>query len=144
MTNRRFHLLLAAIIVFTAARVMTTHRVFSQTSDEPHHLAAGYDFLTKGTYSLEPEHPPLARVIHALPFLGTPEPSAPLLPERGNQLLNRNDRYTQNLARARLGNLLFLSLGILSVALWARRVALLPARGEKVARRPDEGPRFSR
>lgn len=122
MTTRRWNALLALIVVITAARVMTTHRVFSQTSDEPHHLAAGYDFLTKGTYSLEPEHPPLARIIHALPFLTTPEPKAPLLPERGNELLLRNDRYTQNLARARLGNLLFLALGILAVAVWARQL----------------------
>lgn len=122
MTPRRWTLLLAAIVIFTAARVMTTHRVFSQTSDEPYHLAAGYDFLTKGTYSLEPEHPPLARVIHALPFLNTPEPTEPALPARGNQLLHRNDRYTQNLARARLGNLVFLSLGIIAVACWARHL----------------------
>jgi MFS family permease len=122
MTTRRFTMLLAALVVFTAARVMTTHRVFSQTSDEPYHLAAGYDFLTKGTYSLEPEHPPLARVIHALPFVDAPEPTAAEPAPRGNQLLLSNDRYTQNLGRARLGNLLFLSLAIIGVALWGRHL----------------------
>src|SRR6185436_7454523 len=122
MTPRRWWTLLLLLVVFTAARVMTTHRVFNQTSDEPHHVASGYDVLTKGSYMLDPEHPPLARVIFALPFLGTPDPAATDVLQRGNALLNRNDRYTQNLGRARPGNLLFLALGIIAVALWARHV----------------------
>ncbi len=122
MTKRRWTVLLTVLVVLTAARVMTTHRVFNQTSDEPFHLAAGYDFLTKRTYTLDPEHPPLARVIHALPFINTPEPAATEPVPRGNALLLRNDRYTQNLGRARLGNLLFLALGIVAVAVWARHL----------------------
>ncbi len=131
MTNRRWWTLLALLALFTMARVMTTHRVFNQTSDEPHHVVSGYDFLKKGTLT-DPEHPPLARVIHALPFLGTPEPAATEVLERGNALFWRGNIYTPNIARARLGNLLFLALGILGVALWARHlfspeVALLAA-----------------
>jgi len=127
MTTARWNTLLALLVVFTAARVMTTHRVFNQTSDEPHHLASGYDFLTKGMY-FDPEHPPLARVFFALPFLGTAEPAGTDARDRGNALLLRNDRYTQNLGRARLGNLIFLALGIIAVALWARHL-FSPAAG---------------
>lgn len=122
MTPQRWWTLLVLLVVFTAARVMTTHRVFNQTSDEPIHVAAGYDLLKKGSYTLDPEHPPLARIFFALPFLDTPEPTVTDPAPRGNELLLRNDRYTQNLGRARLGNLLFLALGIIAVALWARHV----------------------
>ena len=121
MTERRWRILLTALVLFTAGRVMTTHRVFSQTSDEPHHVVSGYDFVRKGVLT-DPEHPPLARVIHALPFLNTPEPTATDVLGRGNALLGRNNDYTQNLGRARLGNLLFLALGIIAVAVWARHL----------------------
>lgn len=122
MTPRRWWTLLLLLVVFTAARVMTTHRVFNQTSDEPHHIASGYEVMKRGTYKLDPEHPPLARVLFALPFLNTPDPGLNDPREQGNALLNRNDRYTQNLGRARPANLLFLALGIITVALWARHL----------------------
>lgn len=122
MTNRRWALLLTAIIVITTARIATTYRVFSQTSDEPYHLAAGYDFLKTGRQTSDLQHPPLSRILFALPFLDTPEPASTDAAERGNALLLRNDRYTQNLGRARIGNALFVAIGILSVALWARHL----------------------
>lgn len=119
---------LTLLIVFTAARVATTYRVFSQTQDEPFHLAAGYDFLLTGRQTSDPQHPPLARIFFALPFLNTPQPATTDGLARGNELLLRNDRYTQNLGRARLGNLIFLAIGIASVALWARHL-ISPAAG---------------
>jgi 4-amino-4-deoxy-L-arabinose transferase-like glycosyltransferase len=41
----------------------------SQTSDEAAHLAAGYSYLTKGDFRLNPEHPPLIKEWAALPLL---------------------------------------------------------------------------
>jgi hypothetical protein len=41
----------------------------SQTSDEAAHLAAGYSYLTRGDFRLNPEHPPLLKQIAALPLL---------------------------------------------------------------------------
>jgi dolichyl-phosphate-mannose-protein mannosyltransferase len=120
VTRRRWLILLTLLIVFTAARVATTYRVFSQTMDEPFHLAAGYDFLLTGRQISDPQHPPLARVFFALPFLRTLTPATTDGLTRGNALLLRDDRYTQNLGRARIGNLLFLVIGIAAVALWAR------------------------
>src|SRR4051794_269538 len=128
VTRRRWMILLTLLIVFTAARVATTYRVFSQTNDEPFHLAAGYDFLLTGRQLSDPQHPPLARVFFALPFLRTPPPATTDGLARGNALLLRDDRYTQNLGRARIGNLIFLVIGIAAVALWARDL-ISPAAG---------------
>lgn len=122
MRGGRWWALLAAIVAITAGRIAATYRVFSQTADEPIHLAAGYDFLKTGHQPSDPQHPPLARMLFALPFTGTPPPAATDGVGRGNALLLRNDRYTQNLGRARPGNLLFVAIGIVAVALWARHL----------------------
>jgi hypothetical protein len=122
MTEIRFRALLALIVVLTLARIATTHRVFSQTVDEASHLIAGYDILTKHVYTTDLHHPPLARVLFALPFLGEPDPVSHGAISRGTMLLLRNDRYTQNLARARMPNLLFVAIAIAGVALWARHL----------------------
>ena len=127
MTETRWRVLLALIVVFTLARIATTHRVFSQTIDEGSHLIAGYDILTKRDFTTDPHHPPLAKVLFALPFITTPEPEHAACP-RGTVLLLRNDRYTQNLARARMPNLLFVAMAIVGVALWARHL-FTPAAG---------------
>ena len=41
----------------------------SQTTDEAIHLVAGYTYLTKGDFRLDPEHPPLIKELSALPLL---------------------------------------------------------------------------
>jgi hypothetical protein len=41
----------------------------SQTSDEAIHLAAGFAYITRADFYLNPEHPPLAKEIAALPLL---------------------------------------------------------------------------
>src|ERR1051325_6648657 len=42
----------------------------SPTSDETAHLAAGYSYLVAHDYRLNPEHPPLVKMLAALPLLG--------------------------------------------------------------------------
>jgi len=56
----------------------------SQTSDEAAHLAAGYAYLTKGDFRLNPEHPPLIKEWSALPLLplDLAFPSGPLWEQR--------------------------------------------------------------
>jgi hypothetical protein len=125
--KKNWWLWVGLITLVTLVRIATTHRVFSQTFDEPYHLVAAYDVLTKRDYRADPQHPP-ARAIFAIPFLDAPDPQGPDVQSRGNALLLRNDRYTQNIARARLGNLLFVAIGILTTAVWGRRV-LGPAGG---------------
>jgi len=47
-----------------------TYNVFSQTIDEPSHMACGLEWLTYRTLTVENEHPPLARVaVAVLPYL---------------------------------------------------------------------------
>lgn len=128
MTPRRWWTLLIVLVLFTLGVVTTTHRVFTQTADEAWHLVTGYDVLKRWDFKADLHHPPLARVFFALPFLDSPNPEGPRGDSRGNELLLRNDRYTQNLGRARLGNLPFLALAIIVVALWARRL-FSPATG---------------
>ena len=41
----------------------------SPTSDETPHLTAGYSYLLTGDYRLNPEHPPLIKLLAALPLL---------------------------------------------------------------------------
>ena len=122
MSETRWRVLLALIVVLTLARIATTHRVFSQTVDEASHLIAGYDVLTKRVFTTDLHHPPLARVLFALPFVSEPDPVATGDMSRGTVLLLRNERYTPNLAHMRMPNLLFVAIAIAGIALWARHL----------------------
>ena len=119
MSRRAYIAVIAALILIAVIRVASTHRVFSATLDEPIHLASGYEWF-RGVYRLDPTHPPLARIFFALPLRNLPEPAATNMIDRGNHLLYEGNHYEKNLARGRMGNLLFLILGSVAVAAWAR------------------------
>lgn len=114
---------IAALTIVAVIRVASTHRVFSATSDEPVHIAAGWIWLAGGV-DVDLGHPPLGRVLLALPLrlsgIPTPPPEGSDL-ARGNALLYHGGRYAENLARARMGNLLLLVAAILAVAEQTRR-----------------------
>jgi hypothetical protein len=121
-------LLLAAI---GGLRVADTWRRFSQTYDEPFHIVMGLEWLERGTYRLEVQHPPLARVFDAIgAFLaGRRLPPGNILVENahtvqeaGNDVLAQGD-YQRNLILARAGALPFFLLGIFVVWAWTRRLA---------------------
>jgi hypothetical protein len=58
---------LALLFVLCAVTLVgSTYSLFSQTYDEPAHIAAGLQWLDMGQYSYEPQHPPLARVMTAI------------------------------------------------------------------------------
>jgi 4-amino-4-deoxy-L-arabinose transferase-like glycosyltransferase len=120
LSRRQAWLLLALLVALAVGRVAATARTFSQVIDEPVHIAAGYDWLTRGAYDVDSEHPPLARILAALPLMSLPSPSAEGMP-RGTALLGRGNDYVRNLQRARLGNLLLLAVAIISVYAWAAR-----------------------
>jgi hypothetical protein len=111
--------LLAAIAV---VRIVSTYNVFSQTSDEPAHIATGMEWLQWGTYNFEPLHPPLARIaVAAGPYLS----GLRLLDHRnlwieGNELLLARGDYLRNLSLARAGVLPFFLLATFLVWHWAR------------------------
>ena len=122
MSRRTYIAIIVALTIVAVVRVAATHRVFNATVDEPVHLAAGWLWLS-GTYNIDLGHPPLARVLSALPLrlAGLPDPPPGPDDERGNTLLYHGDRYLKNLARARSGNLLLLIAATLAVAAQARR-----------------------
>jgi hypothetical protein len=81
------------------------------------------EWLDKGVYRYERQHPPLSRVAVALPLYwrglrghGLADPI-----QEGNAILYQDGEYDRNLALARLGNLPFFLIACLVLALWARR-----------------------
>src|SRR5438093_2328745 len=58
------------LVLTGVARIVSTYHVFNQTADEPASLAPGLEWLERGTYKIDPIHPPLARIAIALgPYL---------------------------------------------------------------------------
>ena len=119
-------LALGLIILAACLLAAGSWRVYSNTWDEPEHLAAGVELLDRGRYEYDTEHPPLARVLLALgPYLagahsfGTPPPNG--TPE-GVDILYQDGHYWRYLTLARLGMLPFLALLCLATWLWARRL----------------------
>src|SRR5690242_661135 len=78
-----------------------------------------------GTYSLDPLHPPLARIAIGLPLYisgqGWPQGENADFWSVGNAILNDGGRYERNLDLARAGVLPFFLLGSALVFCWTRR-----------------------
>ena len=121
---RRLLLPLAVTFLIAAARIVATYPVFNQTWDEPAHVAAGMEWLDRGSYTYEPLHPPLARVMAAVgPRLaGIRSARHENVWIEGNAILHAGGRYDRNLALARLGMLPFFLLASAVVFAWARRL----------------------
>lgn len=62
-------LVAAVLLAAFALQCILSMREASPTSDEVPHLAAGYSYLKTGDYRLNREHPPLLKLIAALPLL---------------------------------------------------------------------------
>lgn len=118
-------------LIVTVARVVSTYKVFSATSDEPAHISAGMELLQFHDYTYELQHPPLARVAVALgPYLlglrsAEQRKSAPENPvvmfEEGYNILYSQGDYETNLAWARAGTLPFVILLAGVTYAWGRR-----------------------
>lgn len=122
MRNRAL-LLATLLLALPILRIASTYRIFSQTSDEPFHIAAGFQWLTSRQYDLDAEHPPLARAFMALDaVIEGAKPEGGDAVSFGNSILMRNDRYRRNLFGARAGNLPFFLLAMIAVGLWTRRL----------------------
>jgi hypothetical protein len=120
--------LVVALLLLGTIRIVSTYQVFSYTFDEPAHLACGMEWLDKGVYTWEPQHPPLARVAGALgPYLigirsqNTKRLNIFSMTIEGLGILFNNNRNDEVLGLARLGILPFYWIGCLSVYWWARR-----------------------
>jgi len=138
MRNKIFYIFIIILIISIASiRIISTYSIFSQTWDEPAHIAAGMEWLQFGEYRFEPLHPPLARVMSALGLyikgvrLNMDEDNTDSLTnenntrmwEEGNNILQSGGTYVHNLSLARLGILPFFILASAVVALWSKRIA---------------------
>jgi 4-amino-4-deoxy-L-arabinose transferase-like glycosyltransferase len=120
--------ILLAFLILATARIVSTYRVFSQTWDEPVHVASGMEWLQQGTYSYEDLHPPLARIATAIgPYLSGSRLSSQDLKPRvlvagGNAVFASHGNYLHNLALARVGMLPFFFLAAGIIWHWTRKV----------------------
>jgi 4-amino-4-deoxy-L-arabinose transferase-like glycosyltransferase len=127
---------LVVLVLLGTLRIAATYGVLSHTFDEPAHIACGMEWLSQGTWELDPNHSPLGRIPLALgPYLASGRPSrlptmadvglADLPVKRvwndGLAILHRDGRYDRNLTLARIGVLPFFWIASLAVYLWARR-----------------------
>ncbi|HTD12351.1 MAG TPA: phospholipid carrier-dependent glycosyltransferase [Steroidobacteraceae bacterium] len=124
---------LALTLVIVGACILAAGcwRVYSNTWDEPEHLAAGVELLDRGIYEYDTEHPPLGRIFIALgPYLAgarsfdTPGPEGT---REGVDILYSGANYERYLTLARLGMLPFLALLLFVTWWWAR--ALFASQG---------------
>jgi hypothetical protein len=57
-------------VLIATVRIASVYPVYNHTIDEPAHIACGMEWLSKGQYKLEPQHPPLSRIFNAIgPYL---------------------------------------------------------------------------
>jgi len=121
MTPRTNAWIVALLIFIASVRIAATYRTFSPTFDEPAHIACGMEWLERGTYTYEDQHPPLARVAAALlPWLnGNRGHSHPNMWEEG-WLIVADD--PANLILARAGILPFFWIACVSLFYLAREI----------------------
>ncbi|MBS1794133.1 MAG: glycosyltransferase family 39 protein [Acidobacteria bacterium] len=119
----------AALLLILGLQLFMTVRQQSQTWDEADHIFAGYMSWKTADFGLNPEHPPLVKLIAALPLLPMPL-TVPALQDRffkenaflsGKDFLYRNDADAI-LLRARSAAAVFSLLGALFVFLGTREM----------------------
>ena len=116
--------LIALLITVGCFRIISTYSIFSQTWDEPAHIAAGMQWLDHGLYTFEQMHPPLARVMVALGLYLNGVRSRDGIEDNtsfkeGNAILQSGGQYERNLTLSRLGILPFFIIASITVASWA-------------------------
>ncbi len=126
--ERHSRALAVMLVLIATARIVSTYSVFSYTSDEPAHVACGVEWLAKGVYTWEPQHPPLARVAAALgPYLigarphNTPRVDQSSMTREGVAIFFQGNRYDLTVTLARLGVLPFFWVGCAVVYWWGLR-----------------------
>lgn len=121
--------LIAILLIVFAVQAVMSMRLLSASSDEVTHLASGYTYLKTGRLRLNPEHPPLMKMLAAAPLLilqprlDLNDPAWKKNPPDQWQF-GRNFLYSNDADRLLLwGRLPVIALGLLlgiHVYLWAR------------------------
>lgn len=116
------------LVLIASLRIVSTYWVFSHVVDEPAHISAGLEYLSRKTYTYDWEHPPLARAMAALGvYLAGERPSFPpglhfkVDPKEGLPVLYDSGHYERNLVLARFGVLPFFWLACAVLFLWTAR-----------------------
>ena len=124
-TSKRWRAAALVLAAIAVAGIVSTYHVFNNFYDEPAHIAAGMEWLSRGTFTLEPQHPPLSRVASAvLPWLaGESSHGGTHLYLEGLEILGRGAHYQRMLALARLGQLPFFLVLAFVAWTWARRLS---------------------
>ena len=129
MTDRSFSVMVAVLLGAMAWMMVFSIEAESQTWDEAMHLAAGYSYWKTGDYRLNPEHPPLGKLLNAIPllFLDVPLPvQHPAWIDNdefrfGQQFLYKSTYSAGDLLfRARMVTVAITLLFGLCLALWTR------------------------
>jgi hypothetical protein len=117
--------LVCLLVALASARIVSTYKPLSHTTDEPAHLAAGMQYLETGKYLYEDQHPPLARVLGAagLYLTGARFGNNPDMYVEGYHLLGYGHRYRRNLFYSRLAMLPLFWIAAAVVYRWTRRAA---------------------
>jgi 4-amino-4-deoxy-L-arabinose transferase-like glycosyltransferase len=113
------------LLLIGAIRIAATYTTFSETADEPMHLTAGLELLSKHRYTIHPANPPLPRILMALPpwLAGARfDDSGDLIGEVMSRFYSTG-HYKTMLVLARVGTLFFFLLGAIATWAWTRREA---------------------
>src|SRR5689334_7930903 len=86
LLERRFWLVVFAVLLVMGTLAAGSAWQESQTFDEVFHLTSGYRYLRTGRFDTNPEHPPLQNSWNAVPLLFLNPP----LPDKENF---KNDQY---------------------------------------------------
>src|SRR5713101_6905623 len=131
MKNRIFWSLTLPLLAVMAAVQVITALEENQTFDEAVHMLAGYSYLETGDFRLNPEHPPLGKILNALPLLLFLKPELPTKDPRwpdgdlydlGEAFLYRNRIPADRMLFA--SRLVTIALTLLlgaAIAVWTRR-----------------------
>ena len=128
--KRWFWAATALLLAAMGAAQVTSALQETQTWDEGIHLAAGYSYLKTGDFRLNKEHPPLFKMLCALPLLAL-HPKLPLQDaswkdgdqqEFGDVFLYKNRVPADKMLFVARSVTIALTLGLgLALALWTRR-----------------------
>lgn len=119
----------AVLFVVLFAELFFSVRQNSQTFDESAHIYAGYSYWTRGDFGINPEHPPVAKMLATLPLLPLHLDAPPALPiyfRAASALGGRSFLYSHNadqiLLRSRLAMSFFTFALALLILLGAREM----------------------
>ena len=124
-------LTIAAALLFVVlfAELFFSVRQNSQTFDESAHIYAGYSYWTRGDLGINPEHPPVAKMLATLPLLPLHLDAPPPLPiyfraasALGGRIFLYSHNADQILLRARLAMSIFTFALALLILLAAREM----------------------